>query len=134
MLSLPTSSDDVFYRDWRLLGQKYLVVGQLSPGRGKVQARFELFDVNREERILGGTASASNENLRGLAHHISDRIYEAITGNKGVFSTRIAYVTLDMENDKRIYRLNVSDVDGKRARPAEVRGADTFTGLVARWA
>lgn len=117
MLSLPTSSDDVFYRDWRLLGQKYLVVGQLSPGDGgKVQARFEVFDVNREQRILGGTASASNDNLRGLAHHISDRIYEAITGNKGVFSTRIAYVTLDMESGQRVYRLNVSDVDGKRAR------------------
>lgn len=117
MLSLPTSGDDVFYRDWRLLGQKYLLVGQLSPGEaGKVQARFELFDVNREQRVLGATASARPDNLRGLAHHISDRVYEAITGTKGVFSTQIAYVTLDMENDKRIYRLNVSDVDGKRAR------------------
>lgn len=118
MLSLPTKGDEVFYRDWRLLGQKYLLVGQLSPvaGGSKVEARFELFDVNREERILGATASVASDNLRSLAHHISDRVYEAITGNKGVFSTRIAYITLDVEKGKRIYRLNVSDVDGKRSR------------------
>ncbi|TBW54664.1 Tol-Pal system protein TolB [Marinobacter halodurans] len=116
MLSLPTNGDDVFYRDWRLLGQKYLLVGQVQPAGGnKVSARYELFDVNREKRIMGETASVAADNLRTLAHHISDKVYEAITGTRGVFSTRIAYVTLDMENGKRIYRLNVSDVDGKRA-------------------
>ncbi|WP_165855312.1 Tol-Pal system beta propeller repeat protein TolB [Marinobacter sp. JSM 1782161] len=118
MLSLPTSGEDVFYRDWRMLGQKYLLVGNLSPAAGgsKVQARFELFDVNREARILGETATVSADNLRTLGHHISDKVYKAITGNRGVFSTRIAYVTLDMESGKRTYRLNISDVDGKRSR------------------
>lgn len=118
MLSLPSKGDDVYYRDWRLLGQKYLLVGQLSPANGgkDVKAQFELFDVNQEKRILGATATVSAKNLRTLGHHISDRVYEAITGTKGIFSTRIAYITLDMEDGKRIYRLNVSDVDGKRSQ------------------
>lgn len=118
MLSLPSSSDDVFYRDWRLLGQKYLLVGNLSAGPGgkKITAKFKLFDVNREQRILGETATVSADDLRTLGHYISDKVYEAITGTRGVFSTKIAYVTLDIENGKRIYRLSVSDMDGKRAR------------------
>jgi TolB protein len=118
MLSLPSGSNDVFFRDWRLLGQKYLLVGDVSqePGGQRVTAKFELFDVNREERILGETATVAADDLRTLGHHVSDKVYEAITGTRGVFSTKIAYITLAIENDKRIYRLSVSDMDGKRSR------------------
>lgn len=115
MLSLPSRRDDVFYRDWGMLGQRYLLVGETSREGEQVKVRYELFDVNREERILGETASASANGLRQLGHYISDKVYEAITGIPGAFSTRLAYVTLEMQNDKRLYKLQVSDVDGKRA-------------------
>ncbi|SFR40518.1 TolB protein [Marinobacter gudaonensis] len=116
MLSLPSKREDVFFRDWRLLGQRYVLVGSLTRSADRVQARYELFDVNREERILGETAAAPVSNVRSLAHHISDKVYEAITGVPGAFSTKLAYVTLDTANGKPRYRLQVSDVDGKRAR------------------
>lgn len=116
MLSLPSRREEVFFRDWRMLGQRYVLVGELNRTGDRVSARFELFDVNREQRILGETASASVNNLRTLGHHISDRVYEAITGVPGAFSTKLAYVTLDSFNGKPRYRLQVSDVDGKRAR------------------
>ncbi|PAV26948.1 TolB protein [Tamilnaduibacter salinus] len=118
MLSLPSRGKDIFFRDWRLLGQKYVLVGELSPvGQGeRVSARFELYDVNRQERLLGETATVARDNLRTLAHHISDRVYQTITGNRGVFSTRLAYVTLEQEQGEPVYRLHVSDVDGQRSR------------------
>ncbi len=116
MLSLPSKREDVFFRDWRMLGQRYVLVGSLTRSADRVQARYELFDVNREERILGETAAAPVSNVRSLAHHISDKVYEAITGVPGAFSTKLAYVTLDTANGKPRYRLQVSDVDGKRAR------------------
>lgn len=116
MLSLPSRGDEVYFRDWRLLGQRYVVVGQLTRKGDKIEARYELFDVNREERLMGATASSSVNSTRSLAHHISDRVYEAITGVPGAFSTRLAYVTLQRSGGKALYRLQVSDVDGKRSR------------------
>lgn len=116
MLSLPSKRADVFFRDWRLLGQRYVLVGELTRSGDRVQARYELFDVNREERILGEAAGAPASNMRSLAHHISDKVYEAITGVPGAFSTKLAYVTLDRTSGQPRYRLQVSDIDGKRAR------------------
>ena len=116
MLSLPSKRADVYFRDWRLLGQRYVLVGELTRNGDRVEARYELFDVNREERVLGETAAAPASNMRSLAHHISDKVYEAITGVPGAFSTKLAYVTLDRANGNARYRLQVSDIDGKRAR------------------
>lgn len=116
MLGLPTRGDEVFFRDWRLLGQRFVLVGSMSREGNRVTARYELFDVNSERRLLGETAGASVDNLRSLAHHISDKVYEALTGVPGVFSTRLAYVTVDEHDGRRRYRLQVSDMDGRRAR------------------
>ncbi|WP_257900283.1 Tol-Pal system beta propeller repeat protein TolB [Marinobacter sp. F4206] len=116
MLSLPSRREEVFFRDWRLLGQRYVLVGGLTRTGDRVSARYELFDVNTEERLLGETAAAPVSNIRSLAHHVSDKVYEAITGVPGAFSTKLAYITLDRFNGKPRYRLQVSDVDGKRAR------------------
>ncbi|WP_372985407.1 Tol-Pal system beta propeller repeat protein TolB [Marinobacter sp.] len=116
MLSLPSRREDVYFRDWRMLGQRYVLVGELSRNGDRVVARYELFDVNQEKRILGETAAASVNGMRTLGHHISDKVYEAITGVPGAFSTKLAYITLDTFNGKPRYRLQVSDVDGKRAK------------------
>lgn len=116
MLSLPSKGDEVYFRDWKMLGQRYVLVGQLSREGDRINARYELFDVNQQDRVLGETASASVNNVRSLAHHISDKVYEAITGVPGVFSTKLAYVTLEHRGDQPLYKLQVSDVDGKRAR------------------
>jgi TolB protein len=116
MLSLPSKGSDVFFRDWRLLGQRYVLVGQVSNAGGKLEAQYELYDVSQEKRLVGATASAPVSASRTLAHHISDRVYEAITGVQGAFSTKLAYVTLERRADGPLYRLQVSDVDGKRAR------------------
>lgn len=116
MLSLPSKGSEVYFRDWRLLGQRYVLVGQVTNSGGTLKAQYELYDVSQEKRLVGATASAPESSARSLAHHISDRVYEAITGVPGAFSTRLAYITLDRRADGPVYRLQVSDVDGKRPR------------------
>ena len=117
MLSLPSKASEVYYRDWRLLGQQYLVVGnisQLSGNRYRVQ--YQLFDVNQQKMLMGKVVEAGADNLRTMAHVISDQIYKKLTGVRGAFNTKLAFVTVNSEQGKDIYRLQISDVDGKRAQ------------------
>ncbi|PIE43649.1 MAG: Tol-Pal system beta propeller repeat protein TolB [Gammaproteobacteria bacterium] len=119
MLSLPSREKEVTYRDWRLLGQNYIVVGEIEfdSAERRYRVRYELLDVNRQVRLLGKIVKSSEADLRGLAHRISDRIYQAITGVQGIFSTKIAYITLQRKkNGKPEYRLQIADADGQRSQ------------------
>lgn len=114
MLSLPSTSEEVFFRDWRMLGQRYLLIGAIeSAGDGRFKVRSELYDVNTNERIFAEVVTGSEKGLRDLAHYISDSVYEALTGVKGVFSTKIAYVTLHKAASGSRYQLEVADADGR---------------------
>lgn len=119
MLSLPSVAEEVYYRDWKLLGQNYVLIGdiQFSELEQSYTVRYELFDVHQQVRVLGEKLSAGPGRLRDLGHHISDAVYETITGTRGIFSTQIAYVTLEvLPTGVSEYRLQLSDADGKRAR------------------
>lgn len=119
MLSLPTQATEVYFRDWKLLGQSYLVVGEIeySTLDKKYKVRYEVFDVNTERRLIGEVLSGSESSLRDLAHRISDTVYKKITGVRGIFSTRIAYVTLQRgSKGETDYRLQIADADGRRSR------------------
>jgi TolB protein len=112
MLSLPISQQDVVYRDWRLLGSEYLVIGNVSKISTGYQASYSLFDVISQKIILNNfQVSVGPDALRQLAHHVSDKVYESITGIRGVFSTQIIYVK---EVKRRQYQLILADMDGAR--------------------
>lgn len=114
MLSTPSSSSDVDFRNWQALGQENLVTGQVSEvSAGNYVVEFKLFDVFKGDRMIGYRIPTSDRNLRRTAHKISDLIYEAITGDPGAFSTRIAYVAvLGKTDSQREYKLQVADADG----------------------
>jgi len=114
MLAQPHRGTDVDFRDWRTLRQENLVVGELSPnGVGGYLARFQLFDVYRGEQIAGYNIATTARDLRAAAHHIADIIYETLTGERGAFSTRIAYVIAkDKVGGKDQLELHVADADG----------------------
>ena len=118
MLSFPEKKDDIYYRDWRVLGAQYLVFGygeRLADGRLKVT--FGLAEVLGEKVILSQVVHGRDDSVRDIAHYISDKVYEAITGVRGAFSTRIAYVTASQgAQGNLVYRLMVSDADGARER------------------
>jgi len=119
---------DIDFAAWRAEGIESLVVGSVTPASGdQYQIRFMLLDIARGVRatpsgygqsiLSGQTFTVSGSTLRYLSHHISDLIYETLTGYEGVFTTRIAYVTTQkIDNDMR-YRLDIADVDGYNAQP-----------------
>ena len=112
----PHYSNQVQYSRWRSAGQDYLVVGRVidkSPGVYNIE--FQLLDVLKQKQLLGYSLPAKKRKLRSRAHEISDLIYEKITGTRGAFDTRIAYV-LAQKNAARKYILQVADTDGFNAQ------------------
>jgi len=94
MLGTPSKRDQVFFRDWRISGNDYMVIGRMEPtDGGQIKATIELYDVIKEKQIWSESVNGNANNLRDVAHYISDRIFEELTGLKGAFSTRIVYVT-----------------------------------------
>jgi TolB protein len=115
MLSFPKSEAEVHYRDWKILGAEYLLIGSVTSQAGRYYASYELFDVVQQKRVFAKlTVDGSEAQLRDMAHHISDKAYETITGIRGIFSTKLIYVEA-FQNPKK-YRLMLSDVDGFRPR------------------
>ena len=77
MLSMPSEEQEVFYRDWRILAQDYLLVGKIdrTPGSQLVQVQYEFFDINREIKLAGEVLTGSVAQLRDIAHEISNVVF-----------------------------------------------------------
>ena len=108
-----TEATAPIYADWKNRGADALAAGSTSPkGDGRQDASFRLYDVNKQSTLASGGYTSS---LRPLGHTIADVIYEKLTGERGVFSTRIAYV---VRNGANRYELHIADADGQNAQAA----------------
>ena len=76
--------------------------------------RFRLYDTAESKVLIGQAFEAGAPFLRTVGHRISDQIYERLTGEKGNFSTRIAFVSKESGR----YRLNIADWDGENVQTA----------------
>jgi len=113
LLDLPRPGDKIYYRDWRILGAEFILLGQLEERQGRYYLRYELHDVFAQKRVLSNTLEAGFSQMRATAHFVSDKVYEHITGIRGAFSTQIIYIE-SFNNQK--YRLMLADADGARSR------------------
>ena len=113
MLSLPTKKEEVFYKDWRLLGTDYLVIGDINKSvtESDIEVSFLIFDVIRERIVHKGTVLGPIDSIRRVGHKVSDVIYEKVQGMPGIFSTQIAYIDKPSKFDQN-YNLMISDIDG----------------------
>ncbi|HEY6898114.1 MAG TPA: Tol-Pal system beta propeller repeat protein TolB [Rhodocyclaceae bacterium] len=105
------------YGDWRGKSSDALVVGSVLPlAEGRYDTRFRLHDIPKQQLLTtqGFTHTAAPYQLRSTAHHIADAVYEKLTGERGVFSTRIAYVVKSTGR----YELQIADADGANPQPA----------------
>ncbi|MDP3844962.1 MAG: Tol-Pal system beta propeller repeat protein TolB [Pseudomonas sp.] len=116
MISLPTQASEVIFRDWKALGAQFVMVGSIVPDGGRLQVQFALFNVATEQQVMAGNVSGSVEQLRDMAHFVSDQAFEKLTGIKGAFSTRLLFVTAERFSvDNTRYSLQRADYDGARA-------------------
>lgn len=100
---------------WRQKGADSLVSGSVTRlADGRYDVRFRLWDVVRGTDLGGQSYSVTHADLRLASHRIADFIYEKLTGEKGAFSTRIAYVTKVAQQ----YQLWIADADGESAQSA----------------
>ena len=100
---------------WRQRTADSLVAGSVTRlADGRFDVKFRLWDVVRGQDLGGQSYTVPQGDLRLAAHRIADYVYEKLTGEKGIFSTRIAYVT---KGGTR-YSLWVADADGENAQAA----------------
>ena len=100
---------------WRQKGADSLVSGSVVRlADGRYDVRFRLWDVVRGQDLGGQSYVVVQADLRLVAHRIADYVYEKLTGERGVFSTRIAYVTKAGNR----FSLWVADSDGENAQAA----------------
>lgn len=117
LLSMPSEQSEVFFRDWQVMAQDYLLVGKVTgtPGSQLVQVQYEFFDVNRELLLAGEVLSGSISQLRDIGHEISNIVYEQVTGLRGAFTTQILYVVAERApGGATSFRLEKADYDGRR--------------------
>ncbi|MBC7945073.1 MAG: Tol-Pal system protein TolB [Burkholderiales bacterium] len=106
---LPAQPQDINFQEWQARGADAIVIGSVRPqGDGKFEVRFHLMDALKHSQLAAFTYTIPPTQARLTAHRIADVIYEKLTGDRGVFSTKIAYVS----KQDRKYRLQVADADG----------------------
>ena len=114
MLQKPTTGVDMDFDDWSILGVEAVVVGRVAQiGDNAYNVQFQLFDVFGRDQLVGYRMPASRGTMRRVAHRAADMIYEKLTGIKGVFDTKVAYVTAEQRGNGHLYSLVVSDQDGE---------------------
>ena len=110
-----TDQSTLDFAPWREKNADAIVVGGLyAIGGGRYEARFRLYDVPKQAQIGALAFTLNTQQARATAHRIADFIYERLTGERGIFSTRIAYV---VKTGSR-YQLQVADADGANAQTA----------------
>lgn len=106
----PHEPAEVNYADWQVRGAEALAIGTVTAqANGRIEARFRLLDAVKQVELTGEAVSSNDGQVRAIGHRIADLIYEKLTGDQGVFSTRIAYVN---RQGLQKYRLVVADSDG----------------------
>lgn len=100
------------FRDWTGIGAELLVTGGIIEAHGKVRLELRLFDTFKTKLLVGKVYSGSRSQLRKMIHLFCSEISHVITGKRGVFNTRIAFVST-VKGNKEIF---TCDFDGQNIR------------------
>jgi len=109
IVPVPHEPEQINYPQWQARGADAVVIGAVTPAAdGRYDIRFRLMDAQKQTQLAGFVFMATAAQLRLTAHRIADIIYEKMTGDAGVFATRITYV---VKRGTR-FELHVADADG----------------------
>jgi TolB protein len=108
----PTRGSDIDFGFWQQAKQNFVVVGRVMDAPdGSYRVEYELYDIGKN-RLLAFALTARANAMRDVAHQVADAIYEKVTGVRGAFWTRIAYITASGVGKNASYALMVADADG----------------------
>lgn len=111
--------DEPVLKAWRLIKARFLVCGTAEASGRNTALKIRVYDINRGVRVLAFSVEVSQENWRKAAHMASDQIYSRLTGEKGMFNTRIAYIEAMPakkqynQNVNYLRQLRIMDQDGE---------------------
>jgi len=114
MLEKPNQASAINFDNWKVIGVSNLVIGRIKPASGGYAVEYQVFNVYTHQQLMGFSVATTAARLRYTAHFISDTIYQKLTGQRGAFTTRIAYVEVGKGG---AYALIVADADGYGAQP-----------------
>jgi len=104
------------FEDWKLIKAQALVTGKVTVSEDKLRAEFRLWDVIAAKEMVALAFSTTPDNWRRVAHIISDKIYQRLTGEEGYFDTRIIYVSETGPKTERYKKLAIMDQDGANVK------------------
>lgn len=107
--------DDINFKAWQANNTEAIVFGRVEQVSKTIfNVWVYLYDTYSRKRLYADKFAVHNSGIRRISHFLSDRIYDALLGEKGSFDTRLAYVTVvNLKNGKREYRLEISDSDAQ---------------------
>lgn len=118
LLQRPTRTGAINFLNWQALGMDYLLIGRLEPDpHGGWRVLFRLFNVPARRQVMAYVVRTGPGELHVAAHTVSDLVFHRLTGIRGAFDTRIAFVAREPTARGPRYLLMVSDYDGHDARP-----------------
>ena len=111
------NEEEVFFqpsfRDWSLIDANLIISGKLNLKNDKLLVNIKLWDVYREKLILSKKIEVINDNnLRTVAHIISNLVYQRVTGEKGYFDTKLVYIAEEKTSNNVSKRIAIMDYDG----------------------
>ena len=104
------------FEDWRLIKAQALVTGKIFIKDQKLKIEFRLWDLAAGKEMTALAFTTTPSNWRRVAHIISDKIYERLTGEEGYFDTRIIYVAESGPKSQRVKKLAIMDQDGAKTK------------------
>ena len=117
LIEQPRTASEIKYSTWRLLSAQYLTIGAVKVvAEGRYEVSLKLFSVTDKKQIMSLVLPVLEGEFRSAGHYLADKIYETVTGIKGIFSTKIAYVTASQVSGGIEYQLLVADADGKNSQ------------------
>ena len=110
VVNRPSDITQIKFSEWSNLQAQALAVGTVEAmPNNRLKVTFQLADVLKQTQLTGMQYTIAPNQIRATAHKIADVIYQKLTGESGIFASRIAYIT--KANGR--YMLKVADADGE---------------------
>jgi len=100
------------FQNWQMLDAAIVVVSSAQLNGSSITFNYRLWDAYTERQILGKQFTTHVDNSRRIGHILADAVYEALTGEKGYFDSRIAYVSESFDGKRKHKRIAIMDQDG----------------------